>query len=72
VRLTRVSLYHTTGSLQNLHSKYHPFVGHPTFETELAHLPYDDKLHAMRQPEMRQRLLSEQSFFADKPFAQVR
>ena len=59
------------GSLQNLKSKYHPFVGHPTFERELAHLSYEEKLSAMRQPEMRAQLLSEESFFADKPFSQI-
>lgn len=59
------------GSLQCLRSKYHPFVGHPTFEMELSHLSYEDKLMAMRQPAMREQLLSEASFFADKPFSQV-
>jgi N-acyl-D-amino-acid deacylase len=57
--------------LQSLQSKYHPFIEHPTFERELAHLVHEDKVAAMRQPEMRAQLLSEVSYFADKPFAQV-
>lgn len=59
------------GSLQSLRSKYHPFAGHPTFVTQLADLPYPDMLRQMQSPEIRQKLLSETSFFHDKPFAQA-
>ena len=46
-------------------------MGHPTFESELTHLSYEDRLLAMRKPAMREQLLSEDSFFAGKPFSQV-
>jgi N-acyl-D-aspartate/D-glutamate deacylase len=58
----------TQGVLQSLHSKYHPFIGHPTYEQQLAALPYADRLAAMRRPAMRAQLLAEESAFSDAPF----
>ena len=58
----------TQGSLQSLRSKYHPLAGHPTFATELAHLPYEELLARMRLPQTRARVLAERSFFEGKPF----
>lgn len=67
--LTAQASLKTQAVLQNLHSKYHPFIGHPTYDSEIAHLPYDQKLALMRTPEVRAKILSEHSFFEDAPFA---
>jgi N-acyl-D-aspartate/D-glutamate deacylase len=50
-----------TGILHGLQSNFHIFVGHPTWRRELSHLPLDEKVRLMRQPEMRAQLLAEES-----------
>jgi len=50
-----------TGILQGLQSNFHVFVGHPTFRTKLAHLPLAEKVKAMKSPNIRAALLSEES-----------
>lgn len=50
-----------TGILHGLQSSFHAFVGHPTYRAELADLPLEEKVAAMKRPEMKARLLAEQS-----------
>jgi N-acyl-D-aspartate/D-glutamate deacylase len=50
-----------TGILHGLTSNFHVFAAHPTFRRDLAHLPLEQKVAAMRRPEVRARLLGEQS-----------
>lgn len=51
------------GILIGLNVSLHPFAFHPSFR-EIEHLPLTEKVAAMRDPQMRNRLLSEQ---ADDP-----
>ena len=50
-----------TGVLHGLTSSFNVFSGHPTYRRELAHLPLEQKVEAMRRPEIRAALLGEQS-----------
>jgi N-acyl-D-aspartate/D-glutamate deacylase len=50
-----------TGILHGLTSSFHVFAAHPTFRREIAALPLDEKIEAMRRPEIRAALLSEES-----------
>ena len=50
-----------TGVLHGLQSNFHIFVGHPTWRSDLAHLPLAEKVRAMRSPDLRERLLAEES-----------
>ena len=50
-----------TGVLHGLQSNFHIFVGHPTWRSELAHLPLSEKVRAMQNPDLRQRLMAEES-----------
>ncbi|HWE99740.1 MAG TPA: amidohydrolase family protein [Caulobacteraceae bacterium] len=50
-----------TGVLHGLQSNFHVFVGHPTWRRELAHLSHEQKVEALRRPEIRAALLSEES-----------
>ncbi len=50
-----------TGMLYGLQSTLHPFIGHPTYAAELAALPLAERVARLRQPEMRARLLGEES-----------
>ena len=52
-----------TGVLHGLQSNFHIFVGHPTWRRELAHLPLDQKLRTLQNPDIRAKLLSEESQF---------
>jgi len=52
-----------TGILHGLTSSFHVFAGHPTYKRELAHLPLDGKVAAMRRPEIRAALLAEETTF---------
>ncbi|MDE2487130.1 MAG: amidohydrolase family protein [Alphaproteobacteria bacterium] len=52
-----------TGILHGLTSSFHVFAGHPTWRGKLADLPLAEKVAAMRTPEIRQALLSEESAF---------
>jgi N-acyl-D-aspartate/D-glutamate deacylase len=58
-----------TGILQGLTSSFHIFAGHPTYKRELAHLPLEQKVAAMRRQEMRAALLAEESTFKSGPMA---
>jgi N-acyl-D-aspartate/D-glutamate deacylase len=49
-----------TGILQGLTSSFHVFVGHPTWR-KIADLPLEQKVEAMRDPEVRKAMLSEES-----------
>jgi N-acyl-D-aspartate/D-glutamate deacylase len=50
-----------TGILHGLTSNFHVFIASPTWRTKLLDLPVDEKLAAMRTPEIRAALLSEDS-----------
>jgi N-acyl-D-aspartate/D-glutamate deacylase len=50
-----------TGVLQGLQSNFHVFIAHPTYQREIAHLPLAEKVAAMKRPEIRAALLSEES-----------
>ncbi|MGA0602460.1 N-acyl-D-amino-acid deacylase family protein [Caulobacter sp. KR2-114] len=50
-----------TGILHGLTSSFHVFAAHPTYRREIAPLPLEEKLEAMRRPEIRAALLSEES-----------
>jgi N-acyl-D-aspartate/D-glutamate deacylase len=50
-----------TGVLHGLTSSFNVFSGHPTYRRHLADLPLAEKVEAMRRPEIRDALLSEQS-----------
>jgi N-acyl-D-aspartate/D-glutamate deacylase len=52
-----------TGILHGLTSSFHVFAGHPTFKRELAQLSLDEKVAAMRRPEIREALLVEETSF---------
>ena len=47
------------GMLLSLSSSIHPFLYHPTYRAELARLSLDERVAAMKRPEMRARLLAE-------------
>lgn len=50
-----------TGVLHGLQSSFHAFVGHPTFKAELAHLDHDALVEKLNDPEIKARILSEES-----------
>ncbi len=50
-----------TGVLHGLHSNFHVFVGHPTYAGEIAKLPHAQKLAQMRNPDVRRKILAEDS-----------
>ncbi|HEX2590613.1 MAG TPA: amidohydrolase family protein, partial [Rhizomicrobium sp.] len=50
-----------TGILQGLQSNFHIFIAHPTWRKELADLPLEGKVAAMKRPEIRAALLGEDS-----------
>src|SRR5207245_11203378 len=47
-----------TGMLFGLQSSLHPFITHPTYRS-LAGLPLADRVHRLREPDVRARLLAE-------------
>ena len=58
-----------TGILHGLTSSFHMFAGHPTYRREIAHLPLDEKVAAMKRPDIREALLGEDSTFKSGPMA---
>jgi len=50
-----------TGVLHGLQSSFHAFVGHPTWRNELAELTHEELLARLRDPQVKARLLSEES-----------
>jgi len=50
-----------TGVLHGLTSSFNVFSGHPTYRHKIAHLPLEQKIELMRQPEVRGALMSEKS-----------
>ncbi len=46
------------GVLMGLQATLNPFTSHPTYR-ELRHLPLDERVRAMRRPEVREKILSE-------------
>jgi len=57
-----------TGILHGLESTVHIFLAHPTYMSELANLPFEQKLARMRRPETRAKILDEQSMITQTPF----
>jgi N-acyl-D-aspartate/D-glutamate deacylase len=55
------------GMLMGLESSLHPFITHPTYRRELAHLPIDERVARMRDPRVRAQILSEGPGVKDKP-----
>ena len=50
-----------TGVLHGLQSSFHVFMGHPTYKSEIGHLPLAEQVAMFRRPDIREALLSEQS-----------
>lgn len=50
-----------TGILHGLTSNFHVFAAHPTYRRDIAHLPLEEKLEALRRPEVRAAILGEES-----------
>ena len=55
-----------TGMLMGLQSSLHPFITHPTYHRELAHLPIDERVAEMRKVEVRARILAEEPGTKDR------
>jgi N-acyl-D-amino-acid deacylase len=55
-----------TGMLMGLQSSLHPFITHPTYHRELAHLPIDERVAEMRKPGVRARILAEEPGTKDR------
>ncbi|UCE85232.1 MAG: amidohydrolase family protein [Deltaproteobacteria bacterium] len=53
-----------TGLLLGLESTAHPFMSHPSYQA-VAHLPLDERVRRLRDPELRQRILDEEVQFDD-------
>jgi N-acyl-D-aspartate/D-glutamate deacylase len=56
-----------TGILHGLQSSFHAFVGHPTWHTDLKDLDHDALVAKMQEPEVKARLLSEDSLIKKGP-----
>ncbi len=50
-----------TGVLHGLQSNFHVFMRHPTYATELAHLPHEELVAKLREPAMKAKILAELS-----------
>ena len=50
-----------TGVLHGLQSSFHAFIGHPSYRSEVEHLPLDEKVAKMQEPEIRKKILGEVS-----------
>ena len=50
-----------TGVLHGLQSNFHIFIGHPTYREHLANLDLPQKVAKMRDPQIREKLLSERT-----------
>jgi N-acyl-D-amino-acid deacylase len=57
-----------TGILHGLQSSFHVFVGHPTWYTKIAPLPFEQQLQKLQDPETRTQMLAEDSAIAMSPF----
>ncbi|MFT4721321.1 MAG: N-acyl-D-amino-acid deacylase [Candidatus Azotimanducaceae bacterium] len=56
-----------TGVLHGLQSSFHAFVGHPSYQAELAGLDHDDLVSKMLDPIIKAKILSEQSLITSGP-----
>ena len=54
-----------TGMLMGLESSLHPFITHPAYK-EIAHMPIDERVAKMREPETRARILADQPGVKDR------
>jgi N-acyl-D-aspartate/D-glutamate deacylase len=63
-RITPQVAARPTSVLLGLTGKSHPFVSHATYRA-IAHLPLDERVRRMRDPELRRRILEEQPQFTD-------
>jgi N-acyl-D-amino-acid deacylase len=57
-----------TGILHGLQSSFHIFVGHPTWFTDIAPLPFAEQLTQLQDPAIRARMLAEGSAVPKSPF----
>ena len=48
-----------TGMLMGLQSSLHPFIAHPSYHA-IAHLPIDERVARMREPQVRARILADE------------
>lgn len=53
------------GLLFSLQSSLHPFIAHPTYQS-IAALPHEQRVQKMQEPEIRQRILTEQRDLVDR------
>jgi N-acyl-D-amino-acid deacylase len=58
-----------TGMLYGLQSSFHPFIAHPSYKP-LADLPIDERVARLREPQVRARILSEESTMQN-PIVQI-
>jgi N-acyl-D-aspartate/D-glutamate deacylase len=54
-----------TGMLMGLQSSLHPFITHPSYRA-IAHLPLDERVATMRDPQVRARILAEEPSVKDR------
>jgi N-acyl-D-aspartate/D-glutamate deacylase len=54
-----------TGMLMGLQSSLHPFITHPSYK-EIAHLPLDERVAALRDPRVRARILADEPSVKDR------
>jgi len=54
-----------TGMLMGLQSSLHPFIAHRSYH-EIAHLPIDERVAVMRDPQVRARILADQPAVKDR------
>jgi N-acyl-D-amino-acid deacylase len=58
-----------TGMLYGLQSSFHPFIAHPSYQA-VAGLPLDERVQQLASPDMRARILGEESSIKD-PVARI-
>ena len=56
-----------TGILHGLQSSFHAFMGHPTYASQVSNLPLAEKVKKMLEPEIRAKILSEESLIKKTP-----
>ena len=56
-----------TGVLHGLQSSFHAFVGHPTWRAELAALDHDALVTRLKDPDIKARILAEESVITSGP-----
>jgi N-acyl-D-amino-acid deacylase len=57
-----------TGILHGLQSNFHVFVAHPTWYTDIAPLPFEQRVQKLLEPAVRSSMLAETSGLENSPF----